>query len=68
MPTVKPLVGIAIAVAMAFAGATALGISAVEHSAPRAPTNHYVKPSKADFRLENHQRLRHILGLERPLS
>jgi hypothetical protein len=67
MPTVKPLVGIAIAIAMAFAGATALGISAVEHSPPRPPTNHHVKPSKADFRLNDHQRLRHLLGIERPL-
>jgi hypothetical protein len=49
MSTVKRLVGIAIAIAMAFAGATALGISAVEHSA-RAPSKHHVKPSKADFR------------------
>jgi hypothetical protein len=50
MPPVNRLVGIAIAIAMAFAGATAVGISAVEHSAPRAPTKHHVKPAKADFR------------------
>ena len=66
MPTVKQSVGIAIAIAMAFVAATAFGISAVEQSAPQVPTNHFT-PSKADFRLNDHQRLRKLLGIERPV-
>jgi hypothetical protein len=61
MPTVKQLVGITIAIAMAFVAATAFGITAVEQSAPQ------ITPSKADFRLNDHQRLRKLLGIERPL-
>jgi hypothetical protein len=69
MPTVKRLVGIAIAIAMAIVGAGAFGISAIEHSATQVPTNRFT-PSKADFRLDDHQRLRKMLpgqeGIELP--
>jgi hypothetical protein len=60
MPTVKRLVGIAIAIATAIVGAGAFGISAIEHSATQVPTNRFT-PSKADFRLDDHQRLRKML-------
>jgi hypothetical protein len=60
MPTVKHLVGIAIAIAMPIVGASAFGIGAVEHSATQAPANRFT-PSKADFRLDDHQRLRKML-------
>jgi hypothetical protein len=66
MPTAKQSVGLAIAVAMAFVAATAFGISAVEQSAPQVGTNRFA-PSKTDFRLNDHQRLRELLGIERPL-
>ena len=66
MPTVKQSIGIAFAIAMAFVAATAFGIGAVEQSAPQVPTNR-LTPSKADFRLNDHQRLRKLLGIERPL-
>jgi hypothetical protein len=70
MPTVKQLVGIGIAIAMAFVSASAFGISAVEHSAPQVPTNRFT-PSKAEFRLDDHQQLRKMLlgreGVELPL-
>lgn len=69
MPTVKQLVGIAIAVLTAIAGASAFGISAVEHSATQAAINRFT-PSKADFRLNDHQRLKKMLlrqeGIELP--
>jgi hypothetical protein len=61
MPTVKQSVGIAIAIALAFSAATAFG-----QSASQVPTNGFT-PSKADFRLNDHQRLRQLLGIERPL-
>jgi hypothetical protein len=64
MPPVKQTVGIAIAISMAFVAATAFGISAVQQSAPQVST-HGFKPSKADFRLSDHQRLRKLLGIER---
>ncbi len=60
MPTVKQLVGIAIAFVMAIVGAGAFGISAVEHSATQVPTHRFT-PSKADFRLSDHQRFRKML-------
>ena len=60
MPTVKQSVGIAIAIAMAIVAASAFGISAVEHSATQVSANRFT-PSKADFRLNDHQRLRKIL-------
>jgi hypothetical protein len=65
MATVKQSVGIAIAVAMAFVAATAFGISAIEQSAPQVATGRFT-PSKADFRLNEHQQLRKFLGVERP--
>ena len=64
MPTVKQTVGITIAMAMAFAAATAFGISAIEYSAPQIPTNHFTS-SKAEFGLNDHQQLRKLLGIER---
>jgi hypothetical protein len=66
MPTVKQPVVVAITIATAFVAATAFGISAVQHSAPQVPTNRFT-PSKADFRLNDHQRLKQVLGIERPL-
>ena len=60
MPTVKQLIGIAIAIAMGIAGAGAFGISAAEHSATQVSTKR-LTPSKADFRLNDHQRLRSML-------
>ena len=64
MPTVKQLVVIAIAIAAAIVGAGAVGIGAIEHSATKdatqVRTNRFT-PSKADFRLNDHQRLRKIL-------
>jgi hypothetical protein len=60
MPTVKQWVGVAIAIAVAIVGATAVGIAAIEHSATQIPTNR-VTPAKADFRLNDHQRLRKML-------
>ena len=67
MPTVKQSVGIATAIAMTFAAATAFGIGAVEHSATQVSANR-VTPSKADFRLADDQRLRKVLRIERPLK
>jgi hypothetical protein len=50
-------------------GAGATGI-AIENSTMQVPTNRFM-PSKAEFRLNDHQRLRHILlsqgGIELPL-
>ena len=71
MPTVKQLIGIAIAIAMGIVGAGAFGISAVERSGTQVPTKHVTPPSKADFGLNDHQRLRKMLlgqqGTELPL-
>jgi hypothetical protein len=68
MPTVKQSVGIAITIAMTLGAATAFGIGAVEQTQVSA---NRVTPSKADFRLADHQRLRKILlgqeGIELPL-
>jgi hypothetical protein len=61
MPIVKQWVRIAIAVAMAFMAATAFGISSVQYSAPQVKR---FTPSKADFRLDEHQRLKGLLGIE----
>ena len=66
MPTVKQLGVIAIAIAASIVGAGTVGISAIEysaaqeHSATQVPPNRFT-PSKADFRLNDHQRLRKIL-------
>ena len=65
MPTVKQLGVIAIAIAAAIVGAGTVGISAIEHatqehSATQVPANRFT-PSKAEFRLNDHQRLRKIL-------
>jgi hypothetical protein len=57
---VRHLVGIAIATAVAIVSAGAVGISAVEHSATQAPAKRFT-PSKAEFRLNDHQRLRKML-------
>jgi hypothetical protein len=69
MPTVKQLAAIAIAIAMAIAGASAFGISAADHSATRVGASR-ITPAKADFRLDDHQRLRTMLlgkdALRRP--
>jgi hypothetical protein len=65
MPTAKQLVAIAIAFAVVIGGAGAVGIGSVEPSATQVPTNRFT-PSKADFRLNDHQRLRKmLLGQER---
>jgi hypothetical protein len=60
MPTVKQMLGIATAIALGIVGAGAVGISASVNSATQAPTNHFT-PSKAEFRLNEHQQLRKIL-------
>jgi hypothetical protein len=62
MPTVTQSIGITIAIVMAF---VAVGISAVEQSAPQVATNRFTA-SKADLGLKDHQRLRRLLGIERP--
>ena len=55
---------------VAIAGAGAVGISAVEHSATQVPASRHA-PAKADFRLSDHQRFRSMLlgqeGIELPL-
>ena len=58
--TVKHLVVIAIAIAVALLGATAVGISAAEHSATKVHTPR-VTPATADFRLNEHQQARRML-------
>ena len=58
--TVKHLVAIAIAIAVALVGATAVGISAVEHSATEVRTIR-ITPAAADFRLNEHQQARRML-------
>ncbi len=60
MPTIKQLGGIAIAVVVAIVVATAVGISAVEHSTTRVQANRFT-PSNADFRLND------IRGIELPV-
>ena len=66
MPTVKQLAVIAIAIAAAIVGAGTVGISAIEHittqehSVTQVLANRFT-PSKADFRLNDPQRLRKIL-------
>jgi hypothetical protein len=57
---VRHLVGIAIATAVAIVSAGAVGISAVEHSATQVLTKR-LTPSKAEFRLSDHQQLRKML-------
>jgi threonine dehydrogenase-like Zn-dependent dehydrogenase len=66
MPTVKQLAVIAIAIAAAIVGAGTVGLSAIEHSATQEHSVTQVlanrfTPSKADFRLNDPQRLRKIL-------
>ncbi len=58
--TVKHLVAIVIAIAVALVGATAVGISAVEHSAAKVRTPR-VTLGSADFRLNEHQLARRML-------
>ena len=65
MPTLKQSIGIAIAIAMAFVAATAFGISAVEQTTAQVTTNR-ARASKANLGLNDHQRLRTLLGIERP--
>jgi hypothetical protein len=55
MPTVKQLGAIAIAIALALVGATAVGISAIEHSATKVSTSR-ATPATADFRLNEAQK------------
>ena len=64
---VRHLVGIAIATAVAIVSAGAVGISAVEHSAAQAPAKRFT-PSKAEFRLNDHQRLRKMLLGQEPIQ
>jgi hypothetical protein len=65
MPTAKQWIGIAISIAMAIVGAGAFGISAAEKSAKQVSADR-APPAKADFRLNDHQRLRTmLLGRER---
>jgi NADH dehydrogenase FAD-containing subunit len=63
MPTVKQLAVIAIAIAAAIVGAGTVGIehsATQEHSVTQVLANRFT-PSKADFRLNDPQRLRKIL-------
>ena len=66
MPTAKQLVVIASAIAAAIVGAGTVAIRAIEHSArqeyssTQVPANRFT-PSKAEFRLNDHQRLKKIL-------
>ena len=67
MPTAKQLVVIASAIAAAIVGAGTVAISAIEHSArqeysagAQVPSNRFT-PSKAEFQLNDHLRLRKIL-------
>ena len=67
MPTVKQLLGIATAIALGIVGAGAVGISAIDNSATQAPTNRFTL-SKAEFRLNDHQRLRRMLLGQEPIE
>ena len=66
MPTVKQLVVTASTIAAAIVGAGTVAISAIEHSArqeysvTQVPANRFT-PSKTEFRLNDHLRLRKIL-------
>jgi hypothetical protein len=57
---VRHLAGTAIATVMAIASASAVGIGVAEHSATQV-SGKRVTPSKAEFRLSDHQRLRKML-------
>ena len=67
MPTVKQVLGIATAVALGIMGAGAVGISAIDSSATQAPAKRFT-PSKAEFRLNDHQRLRKMLLGQEPIQ
>jgi hypothetical protein len=56
MPTVKQVLGIATAIALGIMGAGAVGISAIDSSPAKRFT-----PSKAEFRLNDHQQIRKML-------
>jgi hypothetical protein len=60
MPTVKQVLGIATAIALGIVGAGAVGIGAIDNSATQGPTKR-LTPSKAEFRLNDHQQLRKML-------
>ena len=73
MPTVKQLAVIAIAIAAAIVDAGTVGISAIEHSATQEHSVTQVlanrfTPSKADFRLNDPQRLRKSCWAKNTLS
>jgi len=57
---VRHLVGIAIGTVVAIASASAVGIGVAEHSVTQVSAKR-VTPSKAEFRLSDHQRLRKML-------
>ena len=67
MPTVKQVLGIVTAIALGIIGAGAVGISAIDNSATQAPTNRFT-PSKAEFRLSDHQQLRKMLLGREPIE
>ena len=67
MPTVKQVLGIVTAIALGIVGAGAVGVSAIDNSATQAPINRF-KPSKAEFRLNDHQRLRKMLLGQEPIE
>jgi hypothetical protein len=60
MPTVKQVLGIATAIALGIVGTGAVGIGAIDTSATQASTKR-LTPSKAEFRLNDHQQLRKML-------
>ena len=67
MPTVKQVLGIVTAIALGIIGAGAVGVSAIDNSVMQAPTNRFT-PSKAEFRLNDHQRLRRMLLGQEPIE
>jgi len=67
MPTVKQVLGIVTAIALGIVGAGAVGVSAIDNSATQAPINRFT-PSKAEFRLNDHQRLRKMLLGQEPIE
>ena len=67
MPTVKQVLGIVTAIALGIIGAGAVGVSASDNSATQASTNRFT-PSKAEFRLNDHQRLRKMLLGQEPIE
>jgi hypothetical protein len=67
MPTVKQVLGIATAIGLGIMGAGAVGVSAIDNNATRAPAKRFT-PSKAEFQLNDHQQLRKMLLGQEPIQ